>query len=218
MANIVSRGFKFLFRKLGSLCYNVVISIPYFRFVKETSNGQSPCTLKIWFYQKVLGFNRDVYWPVHFTSKISCHKNIYAGIEVCPGYEGGCYIQGIGKVYIGDYTQIARNVGIISANHDVYENRNHIIGKEVRIGKYCWIGMNSVVLPGVSLGDFTIVGAGSIVTKSFPEGYCVIGGNPARVIKTLEKDKCVAYKSDFEYNGYIPAEKFDEYRKKKLWI
>ena len=49
--------------------------------------------------------------------------------------------------------------------------------------------MNSVILPGVVLGDHTVVGAGSIVTKSFEDGYCVIAGNPAKVIRTLDKEK-----------------------------
>ena len=59
----------------------------------------------------------------------------------------------------------------------------HQEAKEVVIGENCWLGMNSVILPGVSLGDNTIVGAGSVVTKSFMDGNCVIGGNPARIIR-----------------------------------
>ena len=57
----------------------------------------------------------------------------------------------------------------------------------VTIGNSCFIGMNSLLLPGVELGDHTIVGAGSVVTKSFPEGNVVIAGNPARPICTLEE-------------------------------
>ncbi|MDT4068951.1 type 8 capsular polysaccharide synthesis protein Cap8J, partial [Staphylococcus aureus] len=58
-------------------------------------------------------------------------------------------------------------------------------GEDVKIGNYSWIGMNSVILPGVELGEHTIVGAGSVVTKSFPEGNVVIGGNPAKIIKKI---------------------------------
>jgi acetyltransferase-like isoleucine patch superfamily enzyme len=129
----------------------------------------------------------------------------------------GCYIQGIGRITIGDYTQIASNVGIISANHDLYDCRLHF-PEEVNIGSYCWLGMGSVILPGVSLGDFTIVGANSVVTKSFKEGHCVVAGTPARIVKELDKDLCIRHKSQFEYHGYIPKVEFDAFRKRHLRV
>ena len=88
-------------------------------------------------------------------------------------------------IIIGKGTYIAPNVGIVTTNHDTSNLDRHLPGKNVELGKSCWIGMNSVILPGVVLGDNTIVGAGSVVTKSFPEGHCVIAGNPARKIKDL---------------------------------
>jgi acetyltransferase-like isoleucine patch superfamily enzyme len=200
----------------NSLCVRTIACIPYFRFLVETQGTQTPIGFKTWFIQKILGFNRRAYWPVHFTSTVNVPGNVYAGIETCPGFMPGCYIQGIGKIYIGDYTQIASNVGIVSANHDVHDSRVHDHPKNVRIGKYCWIGMNSVILPGVELGNFTVVGAGSIVTKSFPDGFCVIAGNPARLIRLLDRSKCVEFRSPFEYNGYIPASKFEAFRKSSL--
>lgn len=104
-------------------------------------------------------------------------------------------------------------VGIISANHSLTEIKKVNVGT-VKIGKYCWIGMNSVILPNVELGDFTIVGAGSVVTKSFPNGFCVIGGNPAKLIKILDRSLCIQGKNPFEYNGYIPKYSFAAYQKK----
>ncbi len=199
----------------SKLFYKILEAIPYFHFIKKTRNTQTPITFSIWFNQKILGKNRYAYWPVSTKSVVTNPKNIYAGIETSPGLMPGCYIQGLGKIYIGDYTQIAANVGIISANHDLYDNRKHVY-EEVRIGKYCWIGMGSVILPGVILGDYTIVAAGSVVTKSFSEGYCVIGGTPAKLIKRLEKDYCVFHTSTFRYNGYIPSEKFELFRSKHL--
>src|SRR5690606_9314562 len=96
-------------------------------------------------------------------------------------------------VEVGDYTNIGPNVSIISANHDFTNNRVHIPASPVRIGKHCWIGAGAAVLPEVVLGDFTIVGAGAVVTRSFEEGYCVVAGNPARVIKTLNKETCHSF-------------------------
>lgn len=59
----------------------------------------------------------------------------------------------------------------------------------IKIGNDCFIGIRSIILPGVTLGDQTIVGAGSVVTKSFPEGHVVIAGNPAKVLCSFEDFK-----------------------------
>ena len=207
--------FRRIVLKVQKLLVEFVCLFPYFRFIKETRNTQVPIFFSHWFNQKILGKGEAVYWPVSTRSLVSFPRNIYAGIETSPGYMPGCYIQGMGKIYIGDYTQIAPNVGIISGNHELTDNRKHVL-KEVRIGKYCWLAMGSLIMPGVTLGDYTVVAAGSVVTKSFPEGFCVIGGNPARKIKELDPSECKLHKSEFEYNGYIPAAKFDAYRKKHL--
>jgi len=187
------------------------------RAAAETRDTQAPVTVAGWFLQKIVGINREAYWPTHFTSKVGCVHNILAGIQSAPGLSPGCYIQGLGKIYIGDYTMVAANVGIISANHDAYDHRRHTPG-EVRIGNYCWIGMNTSILPGTHLGDFTVVGAGSVVNKPFPEGHCVIAGSPARVIRRLEPADCVAYRDKHEYYGYIPAADFAAFRARHLRV
>lgn len=189
----------------------------FFPSIYQTRNTAASIKFKTIFFQKILGKNRDAYWPMHFTSKVSGINNIYVGIGSAPGLSFGCYIQGIGKIIIGNYVIMAPNVGIISANHDLYDHRKHSSDVSVVIGDYSWIGMNAVILPNVVLGDFTIVAAGAVVTKPFPDGYCVIGGNPARVIKYLEKDKCVRYKNEYEYYGYYSKKEFEEkFKLKKM--
>lgn len=153
------------------------------------------------------------YWPVHSSSKVGDAAKIKPGVDVCPGYSPGCYIQTQGYITIGDYTKIAPNVGIITGNHDVYDVNTHTEPQDVVIGDYCWIGMNAVILPGVSLGDFTTVAAGAVVTKSF-EGYAVIGGAPAKVIKNLDKHKCVRSRNEKEFVGYVANKDVQKFRKK----
>jgi acetyltransferase-like isoleucine patch superfamily enzyme len=129
----------------------------------------------------------------------------------------GCYIQGRGGIEIGDYTQIAPNVIIVSANHNVYDSRKHI-DEPVKIGKYCWIGAGASIMPGVILGDWVIVAAGAVVTKSFPNGYCIIGGVPANLIRELEVEKCIPFVNRKLFIGYIRAENFLKYKNKYLKV
>jgi transferase hexapeptide repeat len=187
-----------------------------FPSVYQTRATAAPIQFRTIFFQKILGVNRAAYWPMHYTSRVSGVQNIYVGIGSAPGLSFGCYVQGIGKIKIGNYVLIAPNVGIISANHDLYDHRNHSSNSSVIIGDYSWIGMNSVILPNVVLGDFTVVAAGAVVTKSFAEGYCVIGGNPAKVIEYLEKDKCIRYKNEYEYYGYYSKKEFEKKFKSKI--
>jgi len=217
MVIVSKRGAKLMKKKRGfkSILKEIWTTIPGLNYFAPMSNGPSQITFRVWFFQKVLGFNRGTYWPVHFTSKVGNYRNILIGKGSAPGLSPGCYIQGIGIVKIGKYVYIAPNVGIISANHNLYDTRDHDVGT-VEIGDYCWIGMNAVILPGVKLGPHTVVGAGSVVTKSFEEGYCVIAGNPARKIKDLERDKCVDFDYPEERVGYIRADKFEKYRQKHL--
>lgn len=191
--------------------------LPYFSFVRQTGDYQCTISFWQWFVQKVLNINgnRHAYWPVHWTSKVYDAENIIVGIDAYPGYMQGCYIQGKGGITIGDYTQVAPNVVIVSANHDVYDSRLHI-NKPVVIGKYCWIGAGAKIMPGVVLGDWTIVGAGAVVTKSFDAGYCIIGGVPAVRISELDKSKCIPFHNRIAYNGFIRADRFEAFRKNQL--
>ena len=220
----IKKGLGALYRFIffGPVFWNFVKYTPFLKPIYYTRGNESCCTFKMWFIQKIIGFNRNCYWPVHFTSTIRFPKNIYVGIDAAPGISPGCYIQAVGKIYIGDYSQIAPNVGIISSNHFMLDIRKHI-KSEVKIGKYCRIGMGSIIMPGVELGDFTTVSAGSIVTKSFKNGYCVLAGNPAIIVADYSnnesiKEKFIHYINTHEYNGYIPHGKFEGYRKNKLNI
>ena len=56
--------------------------------------------------------------------------------------------------------------------------------KPIVLKKGCLIGMESLVLPGVTVGEGAIVGAGSLVAKDIP-AWTVATGRPAKVIKQI---------------------------------
>ena len=80
-------------------------------------------------------------------------------------------------IHVGEYTYVAFKARILT--HDMTRG----LYLDTRIGKNCFIGGNSLILPGVEIGDSCIVGAGSVVTKDVPS-RSVVAGNPARVLKS----------------------------------
>lgn len=139
-----------------------------------------------WRANHIAKTNLTVPWPVSASIRVACPENITFHPDDLNNFQGiGVYYQAFGCITIGRGTYIAPNVGLITANHTINNLDAHDTPKPIVLGDACWIGMNSVILPGVTLGPNTVVGAGSVVTKSFPAGNCVIAGNPARIIRVL---------------------------------
>lgn len=88
---------------------------------------------------------KDQFFPYDKNSTVS--GNILAGKNVKVTQRGGCYVQGWGGVFIGDYTTIAQNCIITSANHSL-TNHAEEVKKEVIIGDHCWIASNSLIMGG----------------------------------------------------------------------
>lgn len=95
----------------------------------------------------------------------------------------GCLMMSAGGITIGDDTQIAANVQLISNNHDLTD-RQVITCKPIHIGKNVWIGAGATILPGVRVGDNSVIGAGSVVTKDVPQDT-IVAGNPAKIIRKI---------------------------------
>lgn len=71
-------------------------------------------------------------------------------------------------------------------NMIAHKNWDVVKSKPIKICDDAWIGMNCIILKGVTIGEGAIVGAGSVVTKDVP-AWTVVAGNPAKVVKTLLK-------------------------------
>ena len=56
--------------------------------------------------------------------------------------------------------------------------------EKIEIGEDCWIGNGALIM--APIGKKCVIGAGSVVTERIPD-YSVSVGNPARVIRSREK-------------------------------
>jgi virginiamycin A acetyltransferase len=96
----------------------------------------------------------------------------------------------LGRTEIGDRTQIASGVQILSGRRQHVRDQNgRILGSDhgeftsISIGADCWIGAAAIVMADIAEGS--TVGAGSVVIHAIPANSVAVG-NPARVVKPSE--------------------------------
>lgn len=131
----------------------------------------------------------DSYGQQTFTPRIDIHDNAIIGPFA--------HITAIDHITIGKGTLTGKYITITDNSHGCYETADNVIGRPaerplfskgpVSIGENVWIGDKAVILPGVTIGDYAVIGANAVVTKDVPP-FCVAGGNPARIIKSINKD------------------------------
>src|SRR5436190_24178367 len=118
--------------------------------------------------------------PFHcdYGYNIHCGKRVYFNVN--------CIVLDVVKITIGSFVLFGPGVHIYTATHplEAKARRTHVTSAPVVIGDDCWIGGNSVILPGVTIGSGSVVGASSVVTNDVPPGV-LVAGNPARIIRKL---------------------------------
>ena len=112
-------------------------------------------------------------------------------------------------VYIGDRTEIVG--GVIVLAHDFGRR----LKLDTKIEEECYIGMRSIILPGVTIGRGATVGAGSVVSTNVPP-YSVVMGNPAKVISfKMKPQEIVEYeKSIYPEDKRLPLDVLEKNYKK----
>ncbi len=134
--------------------------------------------------------------PVRFsnTSNLTTGKDSF--------HNGNFEIRGKGKLKIGSYCALGKDIKIITSNHNYnfaslqygfynrYFNQKPYSqdaaslneGYAVIIEHDVWIGDNVIILPNVTIATGAIIAAGSVVSKDVA-AYTIVGGVPAKQIK-----------------------------------
>lgn len=144
-------------------------------------------------------------------SKIKCKNNKWTYEEECKAFEEDCRKRG---VRIGTGCEINRNTsfgsepylislgnkvrttyGVKFITHDgglwgvrnmVGEYKNIDLFGSIKVGNNVHIGMDSIIMPGVTIGNNVIIGCGAIVTKDIPDNSVAVGV-PAKVIESIDE-------------------------------
>ncbi len=158
--------------------------------------------------QCAIGVGSNLIVPT--TARLLLGRKAYVGryVELGPGgtievgdqasLQDRCIV--VGDVSIGRYCLLSLNVLLTSGKHH-FDLEPHLLirdqdrmveggltnssplSRPILIGEDCWLGMNSVVMPGVSVGRGCVIGSNSVVTSDLPP-YSVAVGVPARIIRS----------------------------------
>ncbi|CAN1209227.1 Transferase hexapeptide repeat containing protein [Tumidithrix helvetica PCC 7403] len=92
------------------------------------------------------------------------------------------------KVLGSTHTGLPIDVPIIQTDLEI---------KSVKVKTGADIGMNAVILPGVTIGEGSIVGAGAVVTKDVP-AYAIVAGMPAKFLRWREGYQSLGNIAEYE--------------------
>lgn len=114
-----------------------------------------------------------------------CGKNAKVIIGKNCGFSGVA-IRCFDSITIGNNVKCGANVTITDGDSHPEDPRSGV-NKPVVIEDNVWIGINVIILKGVTIGRNSFIGAGSVVTKDIPANVVAVGA-PCRPVRMLTED------------------------------
>ncbi len=154
--------------------------------------------------QRIINLYRQYFW-----NKVKYARNV--GVDV--GNNCEFYSSNFGSepylVKIGDHVQITHGVRFFTHGgawtmREEYPDFDSF-GKIV-VGNNVYIGVNALIMPGVTIGNNVVIAAGSIVTKSI-EDNVVVAGIPAKIVSRIDDYKNYIVKYNLNTKGMNSEQK-----------
>lgn len=148
--------------------------------------GNIPSHLVRRFFYRLAGIKIGKGSTLHMGAKFYDTQNIEIGEDTIIGE--GVVLDGRDKITIGNHVDVASEVMVYNAEHDLASEHFSPVSEPVTIKDYVFIGPRAIILPGVTIDKGAVVGAGAVVTKNVDE-FTIVGGVPAKIIgKRVLKD------------------------------
>jgi acetyltransferase-like isoleucine patch superfamily enzyme len=97
------------------------------------------------------------------------------------------YIDCSNRVDIGEFATLGGARSQI-LTHAIDFRRNRQVSAPVRIGRYCFVGTQCVVLKGAELPECSVLAAGSTLVRAHQEPFTLYSGVPAQPVKPIDRD------------------------------
>lgn len=177
--------YKKVIKQLISKSYCYLFGIKYVKGFNLGINAKVVGGKRL-FLDKNVCIRNNFVMVIQYTGRVEIGEGTDIGQSSRIGYQG--YIK-IGRevltgpnVFIADYNHQYRNV-----SKSILSQGNYFIKKNdgeanIEIGDGSWLGINVVVVGNVRIGKHCIIGANSVVSHDIPD-YSVACGAPCKVIR-----------------------------------
>jgi acetyltransferase-like isoleucine patch superfamily enzyme len=137
------------------------------------------------FHPETVSLGANVYVGHHTILKGYYKNEMRIGDRTWIGQQ--CFLHSAGGITIGKSVGIGPGVKILTSAHAEGGRESPILFSPIETAPVVVeddadLGINSVILPGVTVGRGAIVGAGAVVTHDVP-AYAVVAGVPAKVLR-----------------------------------